>query len=68
MKAPSPHAQIAGFIAKFTPEIGALIKAVRAKMRKRLPHAVEIVYDNYNFLVFGFGPTGHVPSTWTGQS
>jgi hypothetical protein len=26
-------------------------------MQKRLPHAVEIVYDNYNFLVFGFGPT-----------
>jgi hypothetical protein len=57
VKSPSPQAQLAGFIAKFTPEIAALIKAVRAKMQKRLPHAVEMVYDNYNFLVFGFGPT-----------
>lgn len=57
MKTPSSQAQIAGFIAKFTPEIAALTKAVLAKMRKRLPNAVEMVYDNYNFLVFGFGPT-----------
>ena len=28
-----------------------------AKMRKRLPGAVEMVYDNYNGLVIGFGPT-----------
>jgi hypothetical protein len=26
-------------------------------MRKRLPRAVELVYDNYNALVIGFGPT-----------
>jgi hypothetical protein len=26
-------------------------------MRKRLPHTVEMVYDNYNALVCGFGPT-----------
>ena len=57
VKTKSPEAQIAGFIARFTPEIAALIKAVRAKMQKRLPHAVQMVYDNYNFLVFGFGPT-----------
>ena len=57
VQAPTPQAQIAGFIAKFTPGIAALIKAARAKMRQRLPHAVEMVYDNYNFLVFGFGPT-----------
>ena len=56
-KTQSPTAQIAGFIAKFTPEIAALTKAVLAKMRRRLPNAVEMVYDNYNFLVFGFGPT-----------
>ncbi|MSU48025.1 MAG: DUF1801 domain-containing protein [Opitutus sp.] len=57
MKPPSPQTQLAGFIAKFTPEVGALTKAVLAKMRRRLPNAVEMVYDNYNFLVFGFGPT-----------
>jgi len=26
-------------------------------MRARLPGAVELVYDNYNALVIGFGPT-----------
>lgn len=57
MRLISPNAQLAGFIAKFTPEIAALIKAVRAKLRRRLPHATEIVYDNHNFFVIGFGPT-----------
>ena len=32
-------------------------KATRAKMRKRVPGGVEFVYDNYNALVFGYGPT-----------
>jgi len=31
-------------------------RAALAKMRKRLPNAIELVYDNYNALVFGFGP------------
>jgi hypothetical protein len=35
----------------------ALAKAVLKKMRARLPGAVELVYDNYNALVVGFGPT-----------
>lgn len=26
-------------------------------MRKRLPTAVEMVYDNYNFFVIGYSPT-----------
>ena len=53
----SPATQLAGFIAKFAPDIAAQIKAVRAKMRQRLPHAHELVYDNYNFFVIGYGPT-----------
>jgi hypothetical protein len=57
MKPLLPQAQLAGFIAKFTPANARLIKALRAKMRRRLPHAVEMVYDNYNFFVIGFGPT-----------
>jgi len=49
--------QLAAFLAKYTPEIAALAKAVRAKMRRRYPAALELVYDNYNALVIGFGPT-----------
>ena len=52
-----PEAQFAEFMAKYTPEIGALAKAALKKMRARLPGAIEMVYDNYNALVIGFGPT-----------
>lgn len=45
------------FIAKFTPEMAKLIRAARAKMRGFMPHALELVYDNYNFFVIGYGPT-----------
>jgi hypothetical protein len=34
-----------------------LIRATRAALRKRFPTAVEMVYDNYNFFVIGFGPS-----------
>jgi hypothetical protein len=53
----SPEKQLAGFIAKFTPETAALIREARRKMRERLPHALELVYDNYNFFVIGYGPS-----------
>ena len=51
----SPERQLATFLAKYTPEIEAQAKAVLAAMRARLPGAVEMVYDNYNALVVGFG-------------
>ena len=57
MKPPTPERQLAGFIAKFTPEMAARIRAARAKMRKRIPQAHELVYDNYNFFVIGYGPS-----------
>ena len=53
----NPKTQLAGFIAKFTPEVAALAKAALAKLRARFPNAIQMVYDNYNFLVIGFGPT-----------
>jgi hypothetical protein len=53
----TPARQVAGFIAKFDPPVAKLAKAARAKVRKRLPTAIELVYDNYNALALGFGPT-----------
>jgi hypothetical protein len=53
----TPEAQLATFLAKYTPEIGGLAMAARKKMRARLPGAIELVYDNYNALVIGYGPT-----------
>ena len=57
MSKKSAAAQLAGFLAKYTPAIRTQASAILAKMRGRLPGAVEIVYDNYNALVIGFGPT-----------
>ena len=49
--------RLRGFIAKFEPGHQAVIRAVRKVLRKRFPTATELVYDNYNFFVIGFGPT-----------
>jgi hypothetical protein len=53
----SPAKQVDGFIAKFDPAMGKLIRLIRAALRKRFPTAVELVYDNYNFFVIGYSPT-----------
>jgi len=53
----SPAKQLAVFIAKFTPKMGKLIRSTRLALRRRFPTAIELVYDNYNFLVFGFCTT-----------
>jgi hypothetical protein len=53
----NPTEQLEGFIAKFDENDQRLIREVREAMRKRLPTANEIVYDNYNFFVIGYGPS-----------
>jgi len=53
----TPEAQLRSFIAKFDTRNQALIRAVRRALRKRLPTATELVYDNYNFFVIGYSPT-----------
>ena len=53
----NPEAQLKGFIAKFSPAHQTLIRAVRKALQKRFPTAYELVYDNYNFFVIGYGPT-----------
>jgi hypothetical protein len=54
---PSGPTQIAGFLAKYNAGIAASARTCRTKMRKRIPGGIEFVYDNYNALVFGYGPT-----------
>lgn len=56
MVATSAQRQLDGFIAKYTPEMQTQAKAAIRKMRARLPGAVEMVYDNYQWLVVGYGP------------
>ena len=49
--------QLAGFIDKFESKNAALIRSVRKALRKLMPTANELVYDNYNFFVIGYCPT-----------
>jgi hypothetical protein len=49
--------QLASFIDKFDPKYAALIRSVRKALRKSLPTANELVYDNYNFFVIGYCST-----------
>jgi hypothetical protein len=51
------QAQLDGFIAKFSPDVAKLGRAAIARMRKFLPAAQVLVYDNYNALAVGFGPS-----------
>ena len=49
--------QLKAFIGKFDAKDQQRLRAVRAAIRKRLPTANELVWDNYNFLVIGYSPT-----------
>jgi Domain of unknown function (DU1801) len=52
-----PELQLASFLEKFTPEVAAQGEACLNVMRRRYPTASELVYDNFNALAIGFGPT-----------
>ena len=53
--------QLASFFAKYEPAIAKLGKALRAKLRDRLPGLFEIVYvyENQGSLVISYSPTEH---------
>ena len=55
--APSPEGQLDVFLDKYAPAVATLARECLAKMRARLPGAVQLVYDNYNALAIGFGPS-----------
>ena len=54
---PAAGQQLDSFLAKYDPEIAAFARRALTKMRKLIPGAIEMVYDNYNWLVIGFSPT-----------
>ena len=57
VSAESSAKRLAAFVAKYDPAVARLARATRAALRKRLPTAVELVYDNYQFLAIGFSST-----------
>jgi hypothetical protein len=54
---PTPAQQLARFLKKYDPAVAAVARGALARLRKRLPGAMELVYDNYNALAIGFGPS-----------
>jgi len=51
------QAQLDSFIDKYTPDVAAIARALLTKVKARVPGATIMVYDNYNALVIGFGPS-----------
>ncbi|HSU53974.1 MAG TPA: DUF1801 domain-containing protein, partial [Candidatus Dormibacteraeota bacterium] len=51
--------QLGEFLARFDPKVAKLIRKCRGELRKLLPSAIELVYDNYNFFVIGYAATEH---------
>ena len=54
---PDAERRIEAFIAKYAPAIATQLRDARRRLRARFPRGVEMVFDNYNALVFGIGPT-----------
>jgi hypothetical protein len=52
----TPTRELAKFLAKYDPAVATIARGALARLRKRVPGATEIVYDNYNALAVGFGP------------
>ena len=50
----TPARQVADFIARFDPKIAHVARHARIALRRRLPTALELVYDNFHALVMGF--------------
>jgi len=53
----TPKQQLDSFIARFSPEVASVAKEAFAWMRRKFPQATVLVYDNYNALAIGFGPS-----------
>ncbi|TAJ08689.1 MAG: hypothetical protein EPO68_15540 [Planctomycetota bacterium] len=54
-----PETQLASYFAKYEPALAKLGKALRAKLRARLPglHEIVYVYENQGSLVISYSPT-----------
>ena len=50
-------AQIAQFLAEYAPEVEAQLRDARQRLRACFPRGFELVFNNYNALVFGISPS-----------
>lgn len=57
MTATSTDSQIADFLDRYTPAIAAQLREARTRLCAYFPRGFELVFDNYNALVFAISPT-----------
>jgi hypothetical protein len=55
----SPERNIARFMGRYSPTVERVARQARRKLRRLLPGAVELVYDNYNAPGVGQKDTAH---------
>lgn len=57
--APDPlvESQIDACLGKYAPAVEAQLREARDRLRSMFPRGFELVFDNYNALVFGMSPT-----------
>ena len=53
----STSQQVEAFLKRYAPQVASQLRAARRLIRRFVPRGFELVYDNYNALVFGFSPT-----------
>lgn len=51
------ESRIATLLAKYSPVLEAQLRDARKRLRAFFPRGFELVYDNYNALVFAISPT-----------
>jgi hypothetical protein len=56
-RAKTPEGLLEEFISKYSPSIAGQGRIALSKLRRFVPGAVQLVHDNYNWLVVGFGPS-----------
>jgi hypothetical protein len=51
------ESQVDVFLARYSPAVETHLREARARLRASFPRGFELVYDNYNALVFAISPT-----------
>ena len=57
MPTQTPEEQLQSFLDKYDADIAELATEALVKLRVLIPNSVELVYDNYNALAVGWGPS-----------
>jgi hypothetical protein len=64
MSSSSVESQIDLFLGKYEPAIEAQLREARRRLCALFPRGFELVFDNYNALVFGISPSERTPDAF----